>query len=179
MSLYPVISPRADIQGFYEALRDKGQSHNMAEILAFRQPPRPSKTNDQFMAGRRHNDQFNGSPLGEAYRQIAQAAGVNTHGKYYMPSLAASPGDPEAWVSDIDDAKRLVEKRNLNCEGLIEHKAVDFEQPDKPYEVAEDIVDSLLLNECAENHDLAHNKKKLADKRQELKQRASGSWGAG
>lgn len=42
--IYPIVSDDAEVQAFYEECRRNGTSHNMAEILSFRKPPRVRNT---------------------------------------------------------------------------------------------------------------------------------------
>lgn len=43
---------------------------------------------------------------GALFDRLARAAGVSTTGKWYNPALARFLGDPEAWVSGMDDIKQ-------------------------------------------------------------------------
>jgi hypothetical protein len=50
----------------------------------------------------------------------AKQAGVDISGKYYVGGLADKRGwkDPEAWVSGVDDIKRVSQKRRLAVQGI-------------------------------------------------------------
>ena len=61
--------------------------------------------------------------IGNRFKKLAKDAGVVTRGKQYMPGLARFPGDPEAWVSDRGDIKRIAEKNNYNVDGIVKRKA--------------------------------------------------------
>jgi hypothetical protein len=76
-------------------------------------------------------------PRDMAERMIAKAkrAGVQIQGKWYMSGLADARGvaDPEAWVGDISDIKRVAVKRNLNVHGIVEHQGtLAPPPPEKP-----------------------------------------------
>jgi hypothetical protein len=60
----------------------------------------------------------------------AEKAGVSTTGKEYISQLGRYSCDPEAWVSDASDVKRICEKNNWACEGLVDVKA--HETPPEP-----------------------------------------------
>lgn len=122
---YPFVSGNPAVQARYEELRAKGQSHTIAEMLAFQQPPGSMNTERTFFEAGCNNQQLDN--MGKVYRNklltMAKKAGINISGKIYKPSLAAYQGDPRAWVSDLNDVKRVVKERNLDCEGHVTHKA--------------------------------------------------------
>lgn len=76
--------------------------------------------------------------VGRHYRKLADQAGVVTHGRQYMQQLARFPGDPRAWVASRGEMLAIAKERNLNVEGIINHKAI----PSGPLElgIAEDIA---------------------------------------
>lgn len=169
------ISRNPAVQAFYEKMIAEGQSHNMAEMLALQAAPQIGGTDSQFMKGRFHKDQFEKDPkAGEFYRAKAKAAGVSTKGKWYQHNLAAYPGDPEAWVSGTGDVKRICEKRNIECDGLVKHKAhEETAYDDGPYRPADDLIMEDLALEVQKNPDLRHNPKKFEDTKQSLIEKAS------
>lgn len=95
------------------------------------------KTGKQFMNSR----QTYVNPSVYAARvAAAEAAGVSTTGKEYISQLAKFPCDPEAWVSDASDVKRICEKNNWGCEGMVNVKAHETPpEPDIP--IAKNILD--------------------------------------
>ncbi len=121
---YPVVSDDWLVQVRYWAIRLEGESHNMAEVLATRAFP-GLRTDALFNLGRVNGNQFEAQPwMGDYYKQRAEAAGVNTTGKYYSRALADYPGDPTAWVSDRGDVLRVCKEKGYRCTGL-----VDYEPP--------------------------------------------------
>jgi hypothetical protein len=136
---HPPVSSDFETQVRYFELRLKGQSHNMAEILATGAYPGFNGTNKAFNRGRTNNNQFERCPrLGDYYRGIAESQGVSTTGRYYCHGLGRYPGDPRAWVSDTSDVLRIARERNLNIDGIVSHRGHDVPpQPDVP--LAEDI----------------------------------------
>jgi hypothetical protein len=108
-------------------------------------------TDATFMQGRIGKDQFETenphfAHVGEMYRRKAEAAGVNTRGRYYLHSLANEPGDPEAWVDSKDDIRRVCEKRNWACDGAVKiGQDLDRDRPPPtPYRPADDLVSDRL-----------------------------------
>ncbi len=71
----------------------------------------------------------------------ARAAGVNISGMRYCPQLATKMHDPKAWVGTRADVKRVAEARGLGIEGTVSVKAPEVEQIEKPYEVANNLVE--------------------------------------
>lgn len=116
-----------------------GCSERLAEMLALGRPPQ-IRTEATFQAkdGGLGGAQFSDA-VREHYLGAARAAGVSTEGKVYDSRLAAFPGDPEAWIANQDDARRLLERRGWSCDGDITVRGPDVEPKAGPA-VAEDIV---------------------------------------
>lgn len=110
--------------------------------------PTPYIRSDNTFMRRTHLDDGFGGDNGERQRAYAKAkaAGVNPEGKKYMPGLCR-PGvryDPQAWVSGRGDVKRVCEKNGWGCEGAVNVKAVERDEPgpdERPYRIADDIID--------------------------------------
>lgn len=118
---WPVVSLNSSVQSRYELMRQNGQSHSIAEILACRAFP-GVKTDSVFNEGRCNGSQFEKHPLlGDYYKAKAEAAGVSTTGKYYCSGLARFPGDPKAWISDRSDVKRVADENGFAVHGYVEH----------------------------------------------------------
>lgn len=131
---YQKVSNNPLIQDAYDAMRENGQSHKMAEMLAFKSAP-GLKTDTRFQA---RIDRSNSVP--PQYRKLAKQAGVTTDGKQYFTQLAKYPGDPEAWQSDRSGIKRVCEKRGWSCDGAVTVKKTHEFPDDPPYQVADRIV---------------------------------------
>ena len=137
------ISTDPEIQGFYDKMRDAGETHTLAEMLAFRAFPGVRGLDADFNRGRCNGEQFAHCPaLGDYYRGIAEAAGVSTTGRTYLRGLAEFPGDPAAWVGDTSDVLRVAREKGLRVEG-----AVDYTPPDRApgagdVAIAPDIVEA-------------------------------------
>ena len=133
------ISDDEDVQVRYWIMRLKGESHNIAEMLALRTFCSINGTNKAFNRGRANGNQFENCPaLGDYYRRIAETAGVSTTGRYYCHGLGRYPGDPRAWVADTSDVLAIARDRNLSIDGIVTHRGEPVEPaPDVP--LAEDI----------------------------------------
>lgn len=138
---YPIISAAPSVQRTYEAMRARGESHRLAEMLATGTPPM-SNTDREFLEGHCNGSQFaNEEEIGEVYRRRARAAGVDPKGKVYLSGLARFPGDPEAWVDGRGDVQRRLEERGWGSEGSVTVKPRDPVAPSPSPKVADDLVD--------------------------------------
>ena len=99
------ISNRPDVQAHYIECRSPPNNCNekLARIFALRQPPNTVGTDRAFMEGS-HTDE---TDMTRVLRGIAEAQGVSTAGKRFVGSRARWPGDPRAWVSSLDDVRRI------------------------------------------------------------------------
>lgn len=143
---YPVVSANKVIQSRYEAIRAKGESHLLAEMLAFQQGP-ALMTDAVFLQGHCNGNQFEGQEyVGNHHKMMAREAGVDVTGKVYLSGLAAYPGDPRAWVSGRGDVKKLCEERNWSCEGSVQVKSEPTARAWGNYEVAPDLVEARAVD---------------------------------
>jgi hypothetical protein len=138
---WPRISDNPQVQAAYEAMREAGESHNIAEVCALRQTP-ALQTDTTFLANR--PDPFGGDE-GYAKRAVAnsQAHGVTPGGRTYLGSLARFEGDPEAWVTSKADVRDVCRRRGWGCEGAVNVKAPMRDKPDPfdaPYTVDPKLV---------------------------------------
>ncbi len=144
---WPLVSHNEAEQARYVQMRQDGQTHNFAEMLATRSFPGVKGTDSVFMEGRKlGGQQFEGlpRPMGQRYLDVAAKAGVNVSGKYYSGTLARFPMDPRAWVSGLGDVRRIARERNVGLSGAVEiasPKYADGYVPPEKYQVAEEIVD--------------------------------------
>lgn len=87
--------------------------------------------------------------IGNKFRKMAKAAGVVTRGKQYMGGLARFPGDPQAWVGDRGDIKRIAEKENYSVDGIVKRKVEAGPPPEKG--LSEKLVNRYVEQELARN----------------------------
>lgn len=108
---YPIVSRNPAIQEAYLEMRKNGQSHNIAELLAFRRSP-DIRTDSTYMAGMVTDE----DPAARRYRRDAEAAGIDTAGAIYLSKIAEYPGDPKAFVRTRGDIVRRCEELNYDLE---------------------------------------------------------------
>lgn len=137
---YPVVSTNPIIQSRYNAMRDAGESHNMADMLAHRKGP-SLVTDTSWWRGYHNGAQFENCPhIGTMRKNAAEHQGVSVNGKVYLGQLAEFPNDPRAWVCGRSDIKRICEERGWGCEGAVETTARRDSPPVADVPVADDIV---------------------------------------
>lgn len=120
---------------------ESGTSPKLALMFVSQTPP-DCRSNTKFMAHFGANGkQFENSRRGDAYEKVAKKLGFNTKGKVYISGLARFPGDPQAWISDRDDIKRICEKNNYNCEGEFNITARNDVPPKPPVDLAPQLVE--------------------------------------
>lgn len=138
---YPRVSDDLGTQALYVACRLDGEGHELAEMLALQSPP-TVRSDATFLRGHCNGSQFSDAPwIGDEYAKQAKQAGVDVKGKVYLSGLARYPGDPEAWVCDRADVRRVIESRGWSCEGAVTVKN-ELREPPKEIPIAEDLVDS-------------------------------------
>lgn len=130
--MYQTISEDRIIQQKYVDMRRNGQSHAIAEMLAFNQPPDDFSCDRRFMADLKP---FKGTPKEElAMRKAMKKAGVHVGEKVYLGGLANKRHDPRALVSSLDDVKRLAQERKMRIEsnGRVLVDTLGDPEPDMP-----------------------------------------------
>jgi hypothetical protein len=139
-------------QAFYRMCVKKGQTPRMALMLASQQAAMMGGSDQAFNEGARRK--MNKLPaINQRIVDMAQKAGISTHGKYHMSSIGA-PTDPLAWCSTIEDAKYAIKAKGLSSRGLINYTAP--EKPPQPdIRIAPDIVDEELQRRLRSSDDLA------------------------
>lgn len=96
-----------------------------ADMCAHQIAPGSLGSDRAFMEGRYNNQQLDAMPRRQAdyVAKEAKEAGVDISGKYYVGGLADSRAwkDPEAWVSGVDDIRRVAQKRRLRVQGIYDY----------------------------------------------------------
>ena len=108
-------------------------------------------------------------------RQMAEAAGVNVNGAKYFPTLAEEPGDPKAWMRDTTDIQRRAAEIGADVDfGGRKITAPRIEvADDKPYEVADDIVEREVAGIVETEHGGSVTKQKYDDLFDDVKTKRS------
>lgn len=135
--------------GKRQLAEDERCPENITAICQSRQAPGFNGSDAALVADLRQDHQFDRMPAGmrDKYLSAARAAGISTHGKEYVPSLArhgmGGGRDPLAWVPMGDGArahvKQVCEMTNRDCNGMVEHKAVET-APTPAVPLAEDLI---------------------------------------
>ena len=174
---WPTVSNNPFVQAFYEVCRENGQSHNIAEICAFRQSP-TLRTGTRWLAGQASHP-FGEGEIGlkmeQAAVEHARRQGVNPEGKVFISQLCREgcAMDPEAWVSDADELKARLRERGWGAaEFGIKPRAVEGPAQAEHYEVSDDLVDEELANVREEHPDVTPSE--VEQLKADLKQRFSG-----
>lgn len=105
----------------------------------------------------------------------ARAAGVNISGMRYCPGLATEMHDPKAWVGSRSDVKRIAEARGLGIEGTVTVRAPEVEHIEKPYEVANNLVEREVDRIVREEAQGDVSVKERCDLKEQTKVRLKGS----
>lgn len=148
--------------------KDGPGSERFALMCATQSPPGSRNTDRAFCEGARRQMESMAPGNRQAIQKLAKAAGISTDGKFYKGSLGKYT-DPAAWVSSADDVLAACKAKNLHCDGVIKHKAVDIEAPppgSKP--IADDLVAELCQAEAMKNPDLMAKCKRDPKARAEL-----------
>lgn len=121
------------VRRHYEQMIRDGQSAAFALMCALQQPP-GTKGSDRAFMERRCNGEYLGDmhgPMAARLVREARAAGINPSGKFYMGGLADKRGhmDPMAWVSSVDDVKRVAQARDLEVHGIVDYVPPEKEPP--------------------------------------------------
>lgn len=143
--------------GCYLHYRESGVDHSLAAMQACRRGPHMKGSDRAFMEGQRRKMEGSSDDLMRDMVKMAKGAGIKTQGRFYMAGLADRRGyrDPGAWVSSIDDVKRVCRERNYECRGIVEHRA-DERPPAPKKAIAEDIVTELAAKALGSDTELRH-----------------------
>ncbi len=97
-------------------------------------------TNAMFLRG--SEDGYGTDAKGrKAAHAKARAAGVNISGMRYCSQLATEIHDPKAWIGTRDDARRVARANGVGLNGTVNVPLPEVEDVEKPYEVANNLVE--------------------------------------
>jgi hypothetical protein len=154
---FDIANAAPHVQHHYLKMVADGQNPRFAEMCALQQPPGTSGTDRAFQQGRLDGNWIDDMPIHMAKRVVreAKAAGIDITGKQYMSGLSDKRGhcDPEAWVSDLSDVRRVAKKRNLQVRGIINVDAHDT--PPVTVDLNPKIAKELAKKEIAKNPSLS------------------------
>lgn len=169
MSVPAEVSQRGpEAVAHYRRMIADGQTERWATMCALQQAPGTRGTDRAFMEGRYNNEYMGQMSQRLASRMVreARAAGINPSGKFYMGGLADKRGhmDPEAWVSGVDDVRRVAQKRNLEVHGIIDYVPPQQEPPKRvdidPEILQENVADEMAKDPGARVEDVVEKVKK-------------------
>jgi hypothetical protein len=150
------------------------QQESFKSMLLSQQPPGVDMPGSSFFRSAYARGQFQRTPeIGEQYAEEARRRGVSTYGKYYSHQLADYAGDPSAWVSDVDDFKRVAAAKGVGCEPL-GLKAVKKGDDEAPVVLDEKIIQQEIINRCLDDPSL--QKRDVRDLREEVIEKHKPHW---
>jgi hypothetical protein len=161
---------RAGVRAQFDKMVADGQGVEFAAMCALQQPPGSKNTDRAFQDGARRRMENMGAKTKDALLGAAQKAGINTAGKFYVGGLGRAQ-DPSAWVSTAQDVLDVCKKKNLNCEGVVNHKATFRDAPPPDVKLAPDLVREFAANAMDADPGLAERCKRSKSARQELAER--------
>lgn len=124
-------------------------------------------TDTTFLAGR--GDGLPGGRRGNA-KAIRKARQQGVSGGFYSEQLGQ-------WITSKEDVKRICQEKGHGCSGLVN---VPIREPetdphDKPYKVADDVVQREVARVVEKEHDGKISKKKRADLTEATRERMTGN----
>lgn len=165
---FSIQGQRPDIVERYVRAIERGESHRMAEMLAFRKAPK-SMTDSVYLAGRGTLEkQFEGDARGlKAVIEGAKRQGYTPNmNDVYEPGVALSVGDPLAFVPSTNargHIKSVIESRGMSCDGDVNCVSVKGREPDSdPHEqkhaLHPNIVHREIRQRVRQNPEIVHDK---------------------
>lgn len=143
-------------------------------MLATASPP-CVVTDNTFLVG--SGEQFAKIPhIGDFYKEEAEKRGQSVKGKKYLSSLAAFPGDPEAWVDGRGDVARVLQKRGWGSDGSVKVEAQQPREAPAEIAIAPDIVEGHVRNEIAKAKKNGEKIKDVGELRHKVRQRIKPSY---
>jgi hypothetical protein len=155
---YPLVSSNPETQAYYEWLRKKGNSHKLADMLAFGKAPK-ARTDREFFAGiGTLEKQFDhDGKMHEGVVKLAMKHGYKPNNNdVYLSSLARFVGDPEAFVSPSGGRGQIqdtCEKRGWECHGTVNTKYREPEEAPKKKAMGNDILARKVMEAHKANPD--------------------------
>jgi hypothetical protein len=158
----------------YVLLREDGAEIPWAKMSACRRAARAAGTDSAFFEHARARMESMPRWQLDHYLSTARTAGINTAGKFYCGGLGA-PDDKHAWVSGVGDIKKVCEIKNLTCDGHVKHRGTEMPPP-PPVDLAPDLVQEMVVEECKADPGLAEKVKKSDRALQGLRERVKAKY---
>ncbi len=164
---------------FFQVFRqDDPTTWAEAEMYALQSPPGARYTDRAFNDGQRRKMESMSPLVSKALHKAARKAGINTDGKYYVGGLGRCT-DKSAWVSTADDVLEVCKRKNLQCDGVLSHKADLDRTPPKPkVRLANDLAEKFEARYLEANPALAAKVKKSKKAKRELREMVIENHGA-
>lgn len=129
-----IMSAPPEQQAHFWELIESGSTPRFACMIATKTAPGIKAPDHLFNENARHRMNTMNSEQRDSIVEIAQKAGINTQGKYYVPGLGRY-NDPKAWCSTADDALAVAKERGLILSGAVNYDP-DNEAIDRQVEAA-------------------------------------------
>ena len=169
----PIVSDDPAVQAFYEKCRHNGQSHNGAEMFAFRQPPGASD-DTTYLRGVGTLRQQCGDDDKEVDRVVSAAKKLGytpNASDLYNPTLARRLGDPLAFVPAANPKAHVLKvckMRRKACTGLVNYTPPEREPRKKTTRLHPKLVARHMQRAIAEDPGLTTRKGAIAAKREQI-----------
>jgi hypothetical protein len=159
----------AGVLAEFACMMAAGTAPRAAAMYALQTPPGSRHTDRAFCQGARRQMESMPEVNRKAIVKLAKSAGIATDGKFYKGSLG-SYTDPAAWVTCADDVLTVCKARNLDCEGVIKHRAALKDEPPKPVDLAPHLARRLEREYLKRDPRLAAKVKASAKAKHELRE---------
>jgi hypothetical protein len=163
-------------RALFDRMLAAGEALEFAAMCACQQAPGSKNTDRAFQDGARRRMENMGTLAKTSLLSAAKKAGINTAGKFYVGGLGRA-NDQSAWVSTAQDVKDVCKAKNLNCEGVVNHKATFSDKPPPSVALAPDLVREFAAKELAADPGLAEKCKKNQRARQTLTEQVIEKYG--
>lgn len=154
----------------FDMMVKSGNTPQFAMMCLHQKAPNAGQTDQAFNRSARFRMNDMDDKQRDDIVRIARRAGIDTNGKYYCGRIGKY-NDPDAWCSTVDDVKAACRKKNLDCDGVVKHKAAPV-APFRGPDLAPDIADGLVKKRLMKDEQLAahvkEGKKKIAEVREEV-----------
>lgn len=166
-----------ELRAEFDAMVAKGNTPQFAMMCLARRGPIQNNSDRAFNQSYRR--QMNGMHPKQRDQiiEIAQKAGVNTNGKYYVGGLGKY-GDKDAWVSTNEDVRTVCDRKDLGANGPGIKRKASEPIPPKQIRLAPDIVNHQVSKRLAADPALQEKVRKGKVKMAHLKEEAIEKHGA-